>query len=199
MTGLAAFSGVRTVGAVLPSEALTRAVDLRMPGQTAQDYQLTPGMSINAAAARAWDAALGAHRAWKDSLGRLPDSDPATALTRDKWLLPLFYELGWGRPEVLQAGIDLPPGLGETQPGHYPISHQLSWPTSGPDAEVGVPLHLVGGGVSLDSPTRGVTARAPQSMVQDFLNRSPRYLWGIVSNGHSVRLLRDASSLTKQS
>src|SRR4051794_30876171 len=123
MTGLTAFSAVRTVGAVLPSEALTRAVDLRMPGQTAQDYQLTPGMSINAAAARAWDAALGAHRAWKDSLARLPDTDPATALTRDKWLLPLFYELGWGRPEVLQAGIDLPPGLGEIHPSHYPISH----------------------------------------------------------------------------
>ena len=62
-----------------------------------------------------------------------------------------------------------------------------------------MPLHLVGGGVTLDSPTPGVTARAPQSMVQDFLNRSHRCLWGIVSNGHTVRLLRDASSLTKQS
>ena len=62
-----------------------------------------------------------------------------------------------------------------------------------------MPLHLVGGGVALDNPTPGVTARAPQSMVQDFLNRSRRCLWGIVSNGHIVRLLRDASSLTKQS
>ena len=62
-----------------------------------------------------------------------------------------------------------------------------------------MPLHLVGGGVTLDNPTPGVTARAPQSMLQDFLNRSRRCLWGIVSNGHTVRLLRDASSLTKQS
>jgi hypothetical protein len=62
-----------------------------------------------------------------------------------------------------------------------------------------VPLHLVGGGVTLDTPTSGVTARAPQSMLQDFLNRSNRCLWGIVSNGHIVRLLRDVSSLTKQS
>lgn len=199
MSSLEAFQAVRTIGSVLPSEALSRAVDLRMPGQTAHDYQLTPGMAINASVARAWDAALGAHRVWRNSLQRLLETDPATALTRDKWLLPLLYELGYGRPQVLPAGIDLPPGLGETQPVHYPISHQLTWPAAGPDAQVGVPVHLVGAAVALDGPTPGVTARAPQSMVQDFLNRSRPCLWAIVSNGHTLRLLRDASSLTKQS
>ena len=199
MSSLAAFQAVRTIGTVLPAEALNRAIDLRMPGQSAQDYELTPGMTVNAAVARAWDAALGAHRAWKIALARLPGNDAATALTRDKWLLPLLYELGYGRPEALSGGIDLPPGLGETQPKHYPVSHQLSWRAGGPEAEAAVPLHLVGGGVALDNPTPGVTARAPQSMLQDFLNRSHRCLWGMVSNGHAVRLLRDASSLTKQS
>ena len=158
MSSLAAFQAIRTIGTVLPAEALSRAIDLRMPGQSTQDYQLTPGMTVNAAVARAWDAALGAHRAWKTTLNRLPGSDAATALTRDKWLLPLLYELGYGRPEALSAGLDLPPGLGETQPTHYPVSHQLSWPASRPDAEAAVPLHLVGGGVALDSPTPGVSA-----------------------------------------
>ena len=199
MSSLAAFQAVRTIGTVLPAEALNLAIDLRMPGQSAQDYELTPGMTVNAAVARAWDAALGAHRAWKIALARLPGNDAATALTRDKWLLPLLYELGYGRPEALSGGLDLPPGLGEIQPKHYPVSHQLSWPAGGPWAGAAVPLHLVGGGVALDNPTPGVTARAPQSMLQDFLNRSHRCLWGIVSNGHTVRLLRDASSLTKQS
>jgi N-6 DNA Methylase len=200
MTSLAAFQAVRAIGTVLPADALSRAIDLRMPGQTTQDYQLTPGMTVNAAVARAWDAAMGAHRAWKTALERLPGSDAATALTRDKWLLPLLYELGYGRPEALSAGLDLPPALGEIQAAHYPVSHYLSWPAKRSDAEAAaVPLHLVGGGVALDSPTPGVTARAPQSMLQDFLNRSRHCLWGIVSNGHTVRLLRDASSLTKQS
>lgn len=170
-----------------------------MPGQTAQDYQLTPGMTINAAVARAWDAALGAHRAWKTALTRLPEGDPATALTRDKWLLPLLYELGYGRPETLIGGVDLPPGFGETQPVHFPISHRLAWPPTDPEPSVVVPLHLIGGGINLDNRTPGVTARAPQSMLQDNLNRSRSNLWGIVSNGHTFRLLRDASSLTKQS
>jgi Eco57I restriction-modification methylase len=184
---------------VLPSEALTHAVDLRMPGQTAEDYQLTPGMTVSAAVARAWDAALGAHHAWKTALERRPAGDPATALTRDRWLLPLLYELGYGRPETLTGGIDLPPGLGETQPTHFPLSHRVVWASGIAEPTTVVPLHLVGGGISLDNRTPGITARAPQSMVQDYLNRSRSNLWGIVSNGHTLRLLRDASSLTKQS
>lgn len=149
--------------------------------------------------ARAWDAALGAHRTWKTALYHLPPTDPATKLTRERWLLPLFYELGYGRPETLPAGVELPPGLGETQPAHFPISHHLTWPPGSPDPTVAVPLHLLGAGVVLDSRTPGVTARAPQSMLQDLLNRARRCLWGIISNGHILRVLRDASSLTKQS
>ncbi|EUA05213.1 putative type II DNA modification enzyme domain protein [Mycobacterium kansasii 824] len=36
-------------------------------------------------------------------------------------------------------------------------------------------------------------------MLQDYLNREHNSLWGILSNGHRLRLLRDASSLTRQS
>ncbi|UGQ55264.1 N-6 DNA methylase (plasmid) [Rhodococcus qingshengii] len=198
MSGLSAFKSVRTVGTVLPSEALTRAVDLRMPGQKAADYQLSPGMAVNAAIARAWEAMLAAHREWTQSLDRLPPGDPATKLTREKWLLPLLYELGWGRPEVVGGGLDVEPGLGESSPPHFPISHRLTWPNAA-QPTVWVPLHLLGAGVSLDSRTEGVTARAPQSMVQDYLNREDRALWAVLSNGRSLRLLRDASTLAKQS
>jgi hypothetical protein len=50
VTTLATFRSVRAVGTVLPAEALARAVDLGMPGQRTEDYQLTPGMTINGAA-----------------------------------------------------------------------------------------------------------------------------------------------------
>jgi len=197
-TSVSAFRAIRTVGTVLPAEALARGADLKVPGQTAADYQLTPGMTVNAAVARAWDAVLGAHRAWTTALDKLPPGDPATALTRDRWLLPLLYELGWGRPTTLAAGLDVPPGLGESEPTHFPVSHRLSWP-SDTDPQVWVPLQLVGAGVALDTRTPGVAARAPQSMLQDYLNREDHSLWGMVSNGHLLRVLRDASALTKQS
>ncbi len=198
MTSQNPFRAVRTAGTALPAEAIPRANELRLPGQTAEAYQLSPGMSINGAIARAWEAMLAAHRAWTLALQRLSESDAATKLTRDKWLLPLLYELGWGRPDVVSGGLAVPLGLGETEAPHFPISHRVTWPdTANPAAWVA--LHLLGAGIDLDSKTPGVTARAPQAMVQDYLNREDRDLWAILSNGHQLRLLRDASSLTRQS
>lgn len=198
MSTLNVFKAVRTVGTALPAEAIPRANELRMPGQSAEAYQLPPGMAVNGAIARAWEAMLASHRAWRAALDRLPDGDAATKLTRDKWLLPLLYELGWGRPDVVGGGLAVPPGLGETEAPHFPISHRVSWPDAA-SPSAWVPLHLVGAGIDLDTKTAGVTARAPQAMVQDYLNREDHALWAVVSNGHLLRLLRDASSLTRQS
>lgn len=198
MSALNVFRAVRTVGTALPAEAVPRANELRMPGQTAEAYQLSPGMTVNGAIARAWEAMLAAHRAWRAALERLPEGDAATKLTRDKWLLPLLYELGWGRPDVVSGGLAVPPGLGETEAPHFPVSHRVAWPDAA-NASAWVPLHLVGAGIDLDTKNAGVTARAPQAMLQDYLNREDHALWAILSNGHLLRLLRDASSLTRQS
>lgn len=198
MSALTVFRAVRAVGTALPAEAIPRSNELRMPGQTAEAYELPPGMAVNGAIARAWEAMLAAHRSWGTSLQRLPDGDAATKLTRDKWLLPLLYELGWGRPDVVSGGLTVQPGVGENEAPHFPISHRVAWPDAAKPS-VWVPLHLVGAGIDLDAKTAGVTARAPQAMVQDYLNREDHALWAILSNGHSLRLLRDASSLTRQS
>lgn len=198
MSTLTAFRGVRTIGTALPAEAIPRANEVRMPGQTAEAYQLSPGMAVNGAIARAWEAVLAAHRSWCGALQRLPDGDAATKLTRDKWLLPMLYEFGWGRPDVVGGGLAVQPGLGETEAPPFPISHRVAWPDAA-SPSAWVPLHLVGAGVELDTMTAGVTARAPQAMVQDYLNREDHALWAILSNGHQLRLLRDASSLTRQS
>jgi hypothetical protein len=198
VSSLTAFKAVHVVGTVLPHEALPRAAELRMPGQHAADYQLPPGMPVNAAIARAWEAMLAAHQQWQQTLGRLPGDDPAVKLTRDKWLLPLLDELGWGHPEAITAGLDVPSGLGDATALHFPVSHRVCWPdTANPTAWA--PLHLVGANVALDTKTASVSSRAPQSMLQDYLNREEHALWGIVSNGRQLRLLRDASTLTRQS
>jgi hypothetical protein len=198
MSGLSSFRYVRTIGTVLTAEAIASAAELRMPSQSAADYQLPPGTAVNAAVARAWDTMLAAHREWNKALEKLPDGDPAIKVTREKWLLPLLYELGWGRVEAVPAGLEVEPGLGETTPMHFPISHRWSYPDAA-NPTAWVPLHLLGAGVSLDTKTANVTARAPQSMVQDYLNRENRALWAILSNGRQLRLLRDASALTRQS
>lgn len=198
MSELTTYRCVRTVGTVLTGEALIRAAELRMPGQSAADYQLPPGMTVNAATAQAWDTLLAAHREWHKALDKLPPGDAATKVTRDKWLLHLLYQLGWGRVETVGGGLSVEAGLGETSAPHFPISHRWSYPDAA-SPSAWVPLHLLGAGVELDAKTASVTARAPQSMLQDYLNREPRALWAILSNGRKLRLLRDASALARQS
>jgi len=195
---LAAFRSVTLVGSVLPADAVTKAADLALPGQKPDDYQLTPGVTINAAAARAWADLTGAWQKRETAL-QTAAGDGATRYTRERWLLPLLKELGYGQVPALPSGVDLPPGLGESSPAHYPISHHLAWPPGDPDPSAAVAVHLLGNDIDLDKRTQGVTARAPHAMVQEFLNRTDTYLFALLSNGRVLRLLRDASSLAKQS
>ena len=72
----------------------------------------------------------------------------------------------------------------------YPVSHL--WGAT--------PMHLLGWGVPLDKRSPGVAgaARAPHAMVQELLNRTDAYLWGMVTNGRVLRLLRDSTTLSGQ-
>ena len=77
-------------------------------------------------------------------------------------------------------------GSFEIEGKSFPVSHQAGH----------IPLHLLGWGTDLDHKTPHVSARAPQSMLQELLNRDDAYLWAIVSNGATLRLLRDSAALT---
>jgi hypothetical protein len=179
------FTTVRTEGAILPPELLQRVLeaDKGLGGLRPEDYHLAEGERLNEAANRAWNRLTGAWAAFRAAEARLPAEDAATTLTRERWLLPLFQELGYGR---LPAARALELG-GES----YPISHL--W---GP-----APVHLVGWRVDLDRRTPGLAGaarRSPHSLVQELLNRSDDHLWGFVANGRKLRILRDNASLTRQ-
>ncbi|MFV2088270.1 Eco57I restriction-modification methylase domain-containing protein [Micromonospora sp. LOL_021] len=55
-------------------------------------------------------------------------------------------------------------------------------------------MHLIGWNADLDKPAAAGGVRA-QSMVQECLNRSDAHLWGVLSNGRQLRLLRDSNAL----
>ena len=111
-------------------------------------------------------------------LAKLSESDPATSVTRERWLLPLFQELGYGR---LIAAKPL-----TVDEKTYAVSH--AWQKT--------LIHLVGFRADLDR--RGGQTASPHGLVQEFLNRSDGHLWAFLSNGRRLRILRDNASLTRQ-
>lgn len=145
-------------------------------------YHLPPQTTLRDAASRSWTFLVGAWQSWRAAQENEPGGMGATtaSLVRERWLLVLLQELGYGRLSPHVGGLT----VGEQT---YPVSHL--WQD--------VPIHLVGPGVELDRRNPSVigATRAPQAMVQELLNRSGDHLWAILSNGRRLRLLRDSTAL----
>lgn len=183
MSDSQAFVGVGIQGGLLPADLVSRLATSRdLDGLSSADYHLAAGESVREAANRVWAYLRGVWAAYRDALEGLPAADRATSLTRERWLLILLDQLGYGRVAARPAG-----GI-QVNGKTFPVSHL--WQA--------VPIHLLGARIDLDRRTPGVAGAAgasPQSMVQELLNHTEDHLWAILSNGRTLRLLRDSTSL----
>ena len=74
----------------------------------------------------------------------------------------------------------------------FAISHRAG------EAEDTPPVHIVGARQELGRvPASGRPRLAPHSLVQEYLNRT-EHVWGIVTNGLTLRLLRDSTFVRRQ-
>ncbi|MDO8723226.1 MAG: hypothetical protein Q7J31_13535 [Syntrophales bacterium] len=180
------FQTIRSEGGLLPPDLLRRVLDPKekLDGARPEDYGLLKGERLNEVITQSWTRM---HKYWaefRDVAAKLPEGEPGTGLTNDKWNLPLLRELGFGL---------LPTTAGPEIGGRTYAVNRFFGP---------VPIHLIGCGLSLDRRTAGVRGAAtinPHGLVQELLNRSDAYLWAIVSNGLCLRLLRDNQALSRQS
>lgn len=181
------FVAIDTVGGLLPPDVLSRiaAGDRTVPGLAPADFDLAAHETLRDAANRAWSRLVGLWSAFQTLRAADPHGQASAGDTRQRWLLPLFVELGYGRlPRAERADTTV-----DARP--YPISHR--WQHS--------PIHLLGTGTALDHAEPGVAGAArvsPHGLVQDFLNRKEPDLWGFLSNGLRLRVLRDHESLSRQ-
>jgi len=179
------FTTIRTEGGLLPADLLARVAmqDRSIPGLSNADYHLVAGEALGNRITESWNRLTAAWKHFTEQSAILPETDQGTTLTRERWLLPLFGELGFGRLQTTRA-IDVD---GKT----YTVSH--GWGN--------VPIHLVSHRTPIDrrsAGVRGAAGASPHAMVQELLNRSPNRLWAFVSNGLVLRVLRDNASLTRQ-
>ncbi|MGH3767267.1 MAG: Eco57I restriction-modification methylase domain-containing protein [Pseudonocardiaceae bacterium] len=178
------FPALRVAGGLLPADLFGRVVEGKdLPGWGSTDYGLAPHENVRQAATRAFDYLGGAWQAFtRERDTARAEGRPLTGLTRERWLLTVFRALDYGILSTTPTG-----GL-VAQDRAFQVSHRWEH----------VPIHLLGWGVDLDRRTKGVAGAAdaaPQSMVQELLNRTDEHLWAIISNGCTLRLLRDSRSL----
>jgi len=174
---------IRIVGGVLPPSLIGHLQDGTLgsaESRSAKSYHLVGSESVRDGAPRAWSYLRGAWSAWHDADQGRVEGSAGTGPARERWLLPLLRELGYGQVPAAAHGLTI-------DGTDYPVSH--IWQH--------VPVHLLGPGVNLDKRNPGVAgaARAPQAIAQELLNRTDQHLWAILSNGTRLRLLRDSTAL----
>ena len=179
------FQTIRSEGGLLPTDVLTKVVagDKELDGTSPTHYSLPEGERLNEAITQSWSRLRRHWNDFKQATAMLAEGESSEGLTNEKWNIPLFSELGFGR---------LPASAGPEIDGkHYPIKRFFG----------SVPVHLIGFTTDLDRRSAGVRGAAqsnPHGMIQEFLNRSDDNLWAILSNGKKLRILRDNNAISRQ-
>ncbi len=180
------FTALKIEGGILPSEFLQTIATLQAPRQAGADYGLSKSLAIKEELARYWRIA-------NDLYGRYSERRPRRDLTApqvdiDEWLVPFLRSLlGYGDLAATDSVL--------LEDRVFRLTHRA--------CEGAVPLLLVTHDFDLDKadPRLGHDGRrqAPHGMMQEYLNAEDAALWGMVSNGSKLRILRDNPSLTRPS
>ncbi|MEU2908349.1 Eco57I restriction-modification methylase domain-containing protein [Streptomyces massasporeus] len=185
------FTAVHTVGGLLPADMLVRISEGKdVPGSKPADYGLPSSRSVRDEAERSWEYLKPLWRELRKHLPEdretgLPAADPTGRASSD-WLAPLWRELGFGPlTHVGPAGI----AADSDTEKKFPVSHRWRHAL----------IHQTAWTADLDKRPGGAGTVPPQSMLQECLNRTEAHLWGVLTNGRQVRLLRDSSALATAS
>lgn len=193
LTHQLAYRAIRIEGGLIPAEDLTRLTLLADPKgteQTENHYRIAKGLKLRDEIARDFKIAL---NLWQDFQALRQRQDVrAHEVTVREWLLPLLRDVLHFHDAARCPAIE--------KAGHqYAVGH------AGNGGRV--PLVFAGFDEPLDAaaerfgetnPHTGKTRRrSPFMLAQEALNASDASLWAIVSNGLTLRILRDNASLTR--
>lgn len=179
------YPSIRIEGSIFSPDILERLEEA--PGQRPADFGLDTGTKVKDEIARAWADAQDYWRIFQRKLESLKPDSPATTETRQQWIVPLLGLLGY-QLEYQAKGVEL-------NGKNYTISHRAI--NRGHS-----PVHVVGyrEASGLDrKPERthiGAPRMSAHGLVQEYLNLHDE-LYGLVTNGRLLRLLRDSSRLIK--
>ena len=177
-----AFEALSIEGGLLSPDWLSRAAQLAAGGQSEADYRVPKGLNLRDEIGRYWRIAQ-AH--WADfASGRASNAD-ARAVAERFVLALLRDSFGFGSLAPAE------PVVVAERP--YPIGFcALGWR---------VPVVVAPAGSGLDTAAAvfgdGGRRRTAFGLTQEFLNAADEAMWGVVSDGVTLRILRDNASLTR--
>ena len=180
------FTALKIEGGILPSEFLHAVATLEAPRQEGADYGLSKSLELKEELARYWRIGNDLHGRYSE---RRPRRDlAASQVDVEEWLVPFLRSL-LGYDDLADADSVV------LEDRVFRLTHRA--------CEGAVPLLLVTRDFDLDraDPRLGHDGRrqAPHGMMQEYLNAEDAALWGMVSNGSKLRILRDNPSLTRPS
>jgi hypothetical protein len=178
------FTTVVTEGNLIPADLLEQiAGGEGVVGQQPADFGFDKTRRMTDEIAAAWADARAYWEAFQRRLRRLSETDPATSDTREHWIGPLLESLGYTLTYIPTAAV--------VNNRTYAISHRAGTDESGP------PVHIEGLRRSLEQrATSGKPRLSPHALMQEYLNAT-EHLWGIVTNGEKLRVLRDSSRTSR--
>lgn len=177
------YTTIITEGGLLPADVLDVIASEDAPGQRAEDFGLERGRNLKDRIAAAWQAARGQWVLFQSYADDLRAGDAGTSVTRQRWVLPLLDVLGYQ--------VTFNPSAHSVEGRSFAISHRADVQDDAP------PVHVEGFRTSLDArPPSGRPRVSPHALMQEFLNGS-EHVWGVVTNGERLRVLRDSSRLTR--
>lgn len=178
------YPSIRIEGSILSPDIIDRLDEA--VGQKPSDFALDSGTKVKDEIARAWADAQDYWRIFRRKLDTLKADALATTETRNNWIVPLLSLLKYDL-EYQKSGAELNGKI-------YAISHRVI-------NRAQTPIHIVGyhDPAGLDRKPANATLRmSAHAVVQEFLNLNEQ-LYGVVTNGRVIRLLRDSSRLVKLS
>jgi hypothetical protein len=179
------FPSIDIQGSILSTDLLAKIRSEQATFQQGKDFNpdLT-NAKLKDEISLAWQEAKGQWTIYKSKLTRLKEGETGTTETRNFWISPLLTNLGYNltfdrKGEELN-GKSFPIGYRDSSLDNFPV-------------------YVGGYHESLDKRPENKQLRvSPHAMVQDYLNYS-EHLYGMVTNGRQLRLLRDASRITRLS
>ncbi len=98
-------TGLQIEGNLIASDLMADVLAGDLKGQTVEAFGLPKTSKLSDEVALAWGDAKIYWAAFQRALGRLPEDDPATTVTREQWVMPLLRSLGYDPVYVAKAEV----------------------------------------------------------------------------------------------